>query len=242
MHINWHCLFVVAVAPALFACATNQVNIASEIIPEEKSVAFMQEMNFSNDGLPTFSMLLRTKPNHVGTSYFQVLFEDTKPQAAYLVGVVGENKADWARPFATIFRWTDQGFEVASSILENTMDGCMQSQSSRKYNDLFGALFFCSAIGTVGAAATATGGLLIGTVASAPVFIQELQCSLDPTRERLLIVMRMNYDTVGRLKSYTFELPEGRAGQPVITTQCAYDGNSTRPRECAVSSTPGYSL
>ena len=238
MRIRWCCLFIVAVAQTLFACATNQVNIESENAPQENSVVFMQEMNFSNDGLPIFSKLLRTKPSHAGTSYFQVLYENTKPQAAYLVGVVGENKADWSRPFATIFRWTDRGFEVAASVLENTMDGCMQSQSSRKYSDLFGALFFCSAIGTVGAAATATGGFLIGTVASAPVFVEELQRSLDPTRERLLIVMRMNYDTVGRLKSYTFELPEGRAGQQVIMGQCDYDGNSTRPRECAVSSTP----
>ena len=198
----------------------------------------MQEMNFSNDGLPTFSKLLRTKPSHTGTSYFQVLYENATPQAAYFVGVVGENEADWSRPFATIFRWTAQGMEVAASLLENTMDGCMKSQSTRKYNDLFGPLFFCSAIGTVGAAVTATGGLLIGTVASAPAFVEELQRSLDPTRERLLIVMRMNYDTVGRLRSYTFELPEGRTGQQVITSQCTYDGNSTRPRECAVSSTP----
>ncbi len=238
MRVNWHCLFVVVVAPVLFACATNQVNIVSEIVPEEQSVTFMQEMNFSNDGLPVFSNLLRTKPKHTGEAYFQVLYENAKPQAAYLVGVVGENKADWSRPFATIFHWTDQGLEIAARILENTMDGCMRDQASLKYGDLFGDLFFCSAIGTVGAAVTATGSFLIGTAASAPVFVQELQRSLDPTRERLLIVMRMQYDTVGRLRSYTFELPDDRAGQQVITSQCSYDGNSTRPRECAVSSTP----
>jgi len=232
-------LVIGILVPTLISCASNQISIAPDITSENQATKFVHSLDFSSDGLPTFSEPFRTKPRQVGTHYFQVLYENSKPQAAFLVGVAGENKADWSRPFSTIYNWTGKGFSVGVRFLEDTLNsGCNNGELERGIKDVFGKLLACSAVGVVGAVVTGTGGFVIGTFASAPVFVNELQHSLDPSRERLLMVMRMSYDISGRLTSYTFELPDGRAGQQFITSQCVYDGGATRPRECIVASTP----
>ena len=232
-------LIISLLLPALISCASHQISIAPEFIAEDQSIKFLQTLDFSSHGLPTFSEPLRMKPHHAGAHYFQVLYESSKPQAAFLVGVIGENKADWSRPFATIYNWTGKGFSVGTRFLEYTMNsGCNNGELLSSLKDIFGKLIGCSAIGVLGAVVTVAGGFVIGTFASAPVFVNEVEHSLDPSRERLLMVMRMSYDSSGRLISYTFELPDGRAGQQFITSQCAYDGAAIRPRECIVTSTP----
>lgn len=234
---NWRSLGVFTIA--LVGCASHQVDIAPSSIPETQTVEYVHALEFTDDGLPRFVRPLDSKPRRSGAHYYQVLYENSKPRAAFLVGVVGENKADWSRPFATIYRWTGKGFDVGARFAENTMShGCTSGERWREVGEIFLDGFVCSIVGVVGMAVSGVGGLVIGTVASVPQISQELQRSVDPTRERLLMIMRLSYDTSGRLSGYTFELPEGRGGQQLVTTRCIYDDGVTRPRHCVVESTP----
>lgn len=249
MNRKWRRGVIVFFAPALVACATHQVSIPTSVVFSENSVEYARALNFSVNGLPIFSDTLIAKPHRVGAHYFQVLYESARPQAAFLVGVVGENNANWSRPFATLFHWTGKGFRIGTDFLEDMLSECDVDVWRRNFGDVFGQMLACSAIGTAGMVVTVAGGFVVGTVASAPVVIEEMQRSLDPTRERLLMVMRMTYDTSGRMTSYTFELPDGWAGQQFVTSRCVYDDDETQPRECAVTSTPeritrstGYTL
>ncbi len=224
---------------ALSSCASHQVTLAPEAGAGEQTVEYVKALDFTGDGLPVFTNTMYSKPRRTGAHYFQVLYEHSKPRAAYLVGVVGEDKADWSRPFATVVHWSGKGFDVGARFMDHMVNtGCDHGEWWRDVGDVFGEFVGCAAIGLFGAVVAGTGGFVIGAAASIPEFATELQHSIDPTRERLLMVMRLTYDPAGRMTSYTFELPHGRSGQQLVTTHCRYDGDAARPRDCRVESTP----
>ncbi len=194
-------------------------------------------MSFAEDGTPSFGNTLASRPKSRGDSYYHVLFDGSRPVLAVLVLVVGENRADWSQPVTTIFRWMGKGFDVGAKFAESTLKGdCVSSKDWPTIPELIFDGFVCAAIGVAGIAITTTGGFMIGSAISLPDFAAQFDRSLDPTRERIVMAVRLSYDELSRLKEYSFEIPDETAWRRVVTTRCLYPDARRLPVDCTVDS------
>jgi hypothetical protein len=208
-------------------CAANRVALEGSGTSGTVEV-LVRTIGYDDKGLPVIGPALAERPSRYGDHFSVVRLAEGKPVISYDI-VVTRRKANFMKPFQTVYEWTGKGFMLGANVTGVLVYGAAQVQPPQHNDEAaieLAIVFTPLVIGTVG-------GFAVGLADGIRQTALELG-KVVTNGEQAITCTTYEYDAMNRLWFMHMLTPD--RSRELVRTEFVYEGAGTRPSRTVVKS------